>query len=418
MAGFDSELQPALGSRPIRAIFKIKLLGLTTIGALFWLLELVSPFDRPVAITIVIAFPALLAVAIVSRDGPIPRWLLQLALAVDALALTVGIHFGGGVDNVSAPALYTIIIGMAGLLLAPGDTFRITAVIVILYDGLVLLEWAGLLPHQVSYSRPPHRQVSTVVALDLYLMLLAWIVSYAVTQVRHMYQQLEDQRREAVHGLAHDLKNPLSVVTGYTQLLRHAGDAERQTYIEAVEHAAAQALDLVTNIVDAAAVQHRPFRAQLAPLRIEDMIAEVTARHRLAAQRAGVAVIAEIDGAMPSVEMDRQLVSRAVGNLLSNAIKYGKRGGTVRLRVQELDGDAVIEVCDEGPGIPPDEQARLFEKYSRTSSAGDKEGSGLGLFIVRRIAEAHQGAVSVRSEPGQGAAFQLRLPLTCRGAPL
>ncbi|HVM98451.1 MAG TPA: ATP-binding protein, partial [Candidatus Acidoferrales bacterium] len=114
---------------------------------------------------------------------------------------------------------------------------------------------------------------------------------------------------------------------------------------------------------------------------------------------------------MPILHADDQLLRRALGNLLSHAIKYTGRNGMVRITTALRDATAVVTVDDNGPGIPASEQSNLFRKYGRTVSSHRTEGTGLGLYIVRRIAEAHHGRVLLHSERGRGSTFSIELPL-------
>jgi signal transduction histidine kinase len=108
---------------------------------------------------------------------------------------------------------------------------------------------------------------------------------------------------------------------------------------------------------------------------------------------------------------DRLRLERVLTNLLSNALKYG-RGQPVEVRVRRVGELARLEVRDHGPGIPLEEQPYVFERFKRVSSAVEKAGFGLGLYIVRQLVEAHGGTTRVESVPGEGAAFIVELPLT------
>jgi signal transduction histidine kinase len=116
---------------------------------------------------------------------------------------------------------------------------------------------------------------------------------------------------------------------------------------------------------------------------------------------------------MPRVRGDRDRLQQVLTNLLDNAVKYLPAGEEVKVTAFQVDSQLQIEVADQGPGIPSDQQRLSFEKVGRGHSAGSpgKPGTGLGLFIARSIAEAHGGSLEVSSAPDLGATFTLTLPL-------
>jgi two-component system sensor histidine kinase BaeS len=105
-----------------------------------------------------------------------------------------------------------------------------------------------------------------------------------------------------------------------------------------------------------------------------------------------------------------------VGNLLSNAIRYTPRGGTVAVRVSRAEGQLCLEVSDTGIGIPPEDQARVFEEFFRSANARSRtaEGTGLGLAIVKAVVEQHHGSITLHSTPGQGTRFVVRFPVSAQ----
>jgi two-component system OmpR family sensor kinase len=129
----------------------------------------------------------------------------------------------------------------------------------------------------------------------------------------------------------------------------------------------------------------------------------------------------EVPAEAPTVAGDPLALRRALQNLVANALKHGGTPpwAAVRLAVAAGDGEVRVEVADRGPGIPAGERERLFEAFYRgeRAQAAQVPGTGLGLYLVRRIAEAHGGRVEVRSEPGAGSAFVLVLPRTGEAAP-
>jgi two-component system sensor histidine kinase KdpD len=139
---------------------------------------------------------------------------------------------------------------------------------------------------------------------------------------------------------------------------------------------------------------------------LEEVVGSAIARVRR--QAATRAVVAEVAPELPLVPIDAVLVEQAVVNLLENALRHGGPAGAVRVAARRESGDAVVEVSDEGPGFPPEDSERVFEKFYRSRGGA---GAGLGLAIVRAIVTAHGG--SARAEPGRprGAVFRFTLPL-------
>jgi signal transduction histidine kinase len=396
----------------IRAIYITKALGFASILVTIWFLALfISPTTLALPITVVIVAVTLPTLVVALWPGEVPKWSLWCSFAADILAITTGVHFGGGVDQVSAPLLYTAVIGLAGLLLSGGSAFVVAGACALSYGALVGAEYIGWLPHLVAYSRPPDRQAATVVMVTLYLFLIAWVVSYAATQMRRTYARVEELRREAVSALSHDLKTPLTIIHGYSQMIESAGAADRSEYVQRIQHSVQGALDLIHNILDASAMEGRSLAPNLAPVNLNDLTEQVVDLYRPTIAAAGIRVATRLSPSVRVLDADRHLLARAIGNLVSNAIKYSSPGGLVAIQTEFSDGSLNVVVRDEGRGIPADEQDQLFEKYSRTPSGRFKEGTGLGLYIVRRIAEAHGGSIEVNSEPDKGSRFTLRLPL-------
>jgi signal transduction histidine kinase len=380
--------------------------------ALFWVLKLfvlhTVPATRYSLILLLVLLPTLL-VALQSEE--VPQWLLTFSLGTDIAAVTTGIHFGGGVDNVSGPLLYALIIGLAGLILSGRAAYFCAAASAASYAVVGWGEQRGLLVHHLPYAKPGDDAVATVISVSVYLFLAAWIVSYAARQVRAIYQHIEELRREAVTALSHDLKDPLSTIDGYAEMVADATPVERNNYMRSIRQSARQALDLVHNELDAAAVEGRSMVVNREPVNINELVQKVVDVYRISAETKGVRVTTSPADNCPPLAADPQLLSRAIGNLVSNAIKYTDANGLVEITTAAPPGHVTVNVRDTGCGIAPPAQHRLFQKYARVATSAAVEGSGLGLYIVRRVAEGHGGAVSVSSDLGKGSTFTLSLPV-------
>jgi GAF domain-containing protein len=230
--------------------------------------------------------------------------------------------------------------------------------------------------------------------------------SYA--QLARAQQQLVQGERLAALGelsavVAHEVRNPLGVIFNslgpLRRLVRPSGDAKM--LFDIVEEEAERLNRIVGDLLDFA----RPSTPELRPEHLgrvaEDAVAAAVP------PLGAIEVIRELDPALPQVPLDARLVRQAVLNLAVNAVQAMPRGGRIVVRAR-LDGDAaVVEVEDDGPGIPAEVRERIFEPFFTTKASG----TGLGLAVVRRIVEGHGGEIRVRTAPGAGTTFALRFPL-------
>jgi signal transduction histidine kinase len=211
--------------------------------------------------------------------------------------------------------------------------------------------------------------------------------------------------------LAHDLVTPAASVIGLSELLLRYWDrfeeAERRKALENIARLGRELARLVERLVRSGAgeggelVGDRRLR-DIAPL-VEEAIEQV--RSSAPEHRFEVSVARSL----PRAKVDGSAVVEAVANYLSNAAKHAPPSSAVRVEAVASEGEVRITVADQGPGIDPEDQRRLFQKFSRVPGNGTV-GHGLGLFIARTIAEAHGGRVWVESRPGEGATFGIAFP--------
>ena len=215
--------------------------------------------------------------------------------------------------------------------------------------------------------------------------------------------------------VSHELRTPLNAILGFSQLLE-LDDllAPRQLdWVRQVLHSGRHLLALMDDILDLSSAQtgQLPMHIQVQPLR--PMVEETCAMFDLPAREAGVSLVDDVPHGDPlAVRADRKRLKQVLSNLLSNAIKYNRPGGWVRISARR-DGEQIeITVADNGPGLTVEQQARLFQPFERLGAqSGAIAGTGLGLALARQLAETMGGTVAVRSMPGDGATFELRLPV-------
>ena len=224
---------------------------------------------------------------------------------------------------------------------------------------------------------------------------------------------IEQLRHDLVRMLSHDIKNPLATVLGFAKVLREDlhDRAEAAEAIDAIESGAERALSLATNFLDADRIESGALEVRKAPSSLNEIVENVVGQQAPGARLRGVAVRTNLDLALPRIDIDAALLARVVANLLSNAIHFSRARETIRVETRLREGRAELSVRDRGPGVPADERQEIFRRFVRGSKSRS-DSTGLGLFIVKTIVEAHGGSVAVECPAEGGSVFVCSLPLT------
>ena len=226
-------------------------------------------------------------------------------------------------------------------------------------------------------------------------------------------RQLDRYKTEMISTLAHELKNPLTAIIGHLELLETAEDGRlTDRSLAAIERGATRLSDLVEDLLVLSKVGD-PHRALVpVPVDLADVVNNAAELLEAAAAKQGVHLDLVGTGEKVSAYGDAAELDRVVGNLLGNAVKFSPAGGTVTCSVEAVDGSVVLRCTDQGIGISPADQANLFTEFFRSTNpmALEIPGTGLGLTIVKRIVERHQGTIGLDSEVGRGTTFTVTLP--------
>lgn len=223
---------------------------------------------------------------------------------------------------------------------------------------------------------------------------------------------------EFTSDCCHELRAPLASVIAYAELLRDGAGgpltARQREYVEGIVEQGMELLNSMNDILDLARVEAGRMEVRTAPLRLGEVVGPLVRRMEPRARRKGLTLEVEDPGEagpVPLVQADRHKVERVLCNILDNALKFTPSGGRVVVRLRPgPGGGAVVSVSDTGPGIPPEEQEAIFERYYRARDRGDGAGAGLGLSLARQLVEMQGGRIWVESEPGRGATFHVALP--------
>jgi signal transduction histidine kinase len=252
-----------------------------------------------------------------------------------------------------------------------------------------------------------------LIVLLVLVLRLFWRLSDRLARQNAELAELNDMKDRLVGMTAHDLRNPLTVVTGYTELLQaEVADAGQNELLSGIKEAADKMLVLIHEILDSSEVKNG--KIQLKPLRVEvgAFLMECSDANRPIGDRKGITLAAEVDPAIGMAVFDPERIGQAVANLLGNAFKYSNPGTTVTLGAARKGGWVEIWVDDHGVGIKPDELPHVFKEFARSSSrpTGGETSFGLGLAITKRIVELHGGTIDAKSILGVGSRFTVRLP--------
>jgi len=234
--------------------------------------------------------------------------------------------------------------------------------------------------------------------------------------------ETEQGRRRFLRRLDHEIKNPLTGLRAALVNMQEAqASADRQRAVENAGYAVERLTRLLTDLRKLSDLGERPI--ERTQVDIPDLLQDVVeAAHLLPAYggREVNLLIPKVPSPFPMITGDRDLLVLAVYNLVENALKFTCETDSVEIRVSE-DGRAIlIEVADSGAGVPAEDVSKIFEELYRGSNARSTEGSGLGLALVQRIIELHDGQINVRSnqEDPRGTVFTMRLPVSRKGLAL
>ncbi len=230
---------------------------------------------------------------------------------------------------------------------------------------------------------------------------------------------LDGERRELTASVSHDLRTPLSTIRAMVDAMSEGvvqGAADTKRYLAAIRRDVDRLSRMIDDLFELAQIDGGALRLRPRRVAIVDLVAEAIEAAQARADRARVALSLHVEDDMAPAMLDADRVDRAVSNLLQNALEHTPAGGAIRVSLRRLDGDAIIDVADTGEGIAEADISRVWTRFfrgdrSRSRPDGTRDGVGLGLAITRAVVELHGGTVAVRSTPGCGATFTLRLPL-------
>ena len=237
----------------------------------------------------------------------------------------------------------------------------------------------------------------------------------AVNALVYQLNSLEQARRQLLANLVHELGRPLGAVRSAIQAMMKGADKEpqlAQDLLTGMESETARLQRLLEDLAELHEQVLGKLELNRSQIQFNDWLAGILSPWEAAAREKGLAWSVQLPSELPVIQMDSDRMAQAIGNLLSNAIKFTPAGGKVSIAAQMDNGQLIVQVEDTGPGIPVDEQSKIFQPFYR-GAHGRRivQGMGLGLSIARDIVMAHGGEIDLESKPQTGSRFTVRVPV-------
>ncbi len=382
-------------------------------------------FDRS---TVGVLFPVpQMALVLVGHNGLLlllmryVRWLRRPLnyLALDTVVATLAVYLTGGYHSSFFVSYVFITIGAAFQLeLVP--TIIVTLGIGLIYVGACYVNPGDL--------QSPYAQYILSAKL-LLLLVVAVLCGLLLEQLRREHRETEREREQVarlraldelqnsfVSAVSHELRTPLTCIKTSVELL-HAtshgpSEAQQVELIHTIEQHVGRLEALVTDLLEITRLEAGRVTLSKQPTDLRVLVKRaVEALHPLM-ERKQQTVYLHLPESLNPIEVDRRRIEQALTNILSNATKFTPKKGQIDVTLNEAPQSVQVCVADNGPGIPQEDQARVFEKFYVVKDGRGLSGVGLGLYIARQMIELHGGQIWVQSQPGQGSTFGFSVPQT------
>ena len=228
------------------------------------------------------------------------------------------------------------------------------------------------------------------------------------------HKEIEVQRNDLLNEVTHDLKQPISAILSFSDVLRASGElnAQQSQFLDRIRHAATRMSEQIHQLLDVSWIESG---LSLAIAEVDLVSLAQTTLDELEPRALAKQIRLELDApdAMPALQGDSNRLGQVLSNLVLNAVKYSPAESVVTVKLWTAGNQAIFSVTDQGMGISPENIPHLFDRFFRVRDRQTRniEGTGLGLYIVQSIVEQHNGTVTVESEPGKGSTFTVYLPL-------
>ena len=282
-------------------------------------------------------------------------------------------------------------------------------------------------------SRVENRRLLEITMVSLSCSVII-VGAIAIVLVAEKERRISALKSEFVANVSHELKTPLALVRMFAEMLqsgRVSTDAKKQEYLDIIVRESERLSALIENVLDFARLERGRGSYEFSEGDVGDAVSRAANVYRYRAEREGVKLVLDVEPSLPRARIDERAIQLAVINLVDNALKYAPGGESITIRACAHEGGVRVEVRDQGPGVAPEDRQRIFERFVRLAGPRDEKsgekgtssqsrssrasqspvrGSGIGLALVKHIAESHGGRAWVESELGRGSTFTFTIP--------
>ncbi|MEW9121711.1 MAG: HAMP domain-containing sensor histidine kinase [Thermotaleaceae bacterium] len=239
-------------------------------------------------------------------------------------------------------------------------------------------------------------------------------VTKAFNGMAQRLESAEENRRSFIAAVAHELRSPLTLIKGFVEgiLDGTVEEGERSKYLQIILKETGRLNNLIINLLDVQKMESDQYPIHIHPFDINELIRRTLIKYEEEIEKRTVAISLKLQGERMMVQGDRDAIEQVLSNLIDNSMKFMGEQGEIEITSEVKQGKARISLRDNGIGIAPEEQQAIWEKFYKVDKSRDrnKTGTGLGLYIVKKIIERHGEKIQVESQVGKGTTFTFTLP--------
>ncbi len=238
--------------------------------------------------------------------------------------------------------------------------------------------------------------------------------SWEYYQKNRLLEQVEELKSNFMRMMSHDLRTPLARIQGMADVVRkedgHLNSTQRMA-LDTISQSSEELTEFIASILSLSRIESKEMKLQLRSRDVNQILREVIRRTDYLAKRKNIEIVTEMEPLF-SFNLDEDLLKTVFTNLIENSIKYSPENTKILVSTEELEGEAIIQVADQGRGIPTEDLGHVFDRFYRArNSRGNTAGNGLGLYLAKYFVELHDGRIEVESVLDKGSTFTVRLPM-------